>query len=165
MIWKWQAIRLPDSVILRSTLSFSMGTRGVDQKVHTRQKHTFTTPTTLAEFMIIVNKTGGIYQKQNWCFSQITFSHGLVLSLRMSGTFQSAFFKWYTNSFKKQSSMLAACTGSDLHDGQSGGQSHTETEVQPSSPRRERGRTVETKEEENKRENVFALQNLSEYSL
>lgn len=67
MVWERQAIRAPDSVIPRSALSSCMGTWGVDQKIRTRQKRTFTTPTALTAsgFMIIVNKTGGIYQKQN----------------------------------------------------------------------------------------------------
>lgn len=152
MVWKRQAIRPPDSMILRSALSSSMGTRGVDQR-SPLDKSTRTTPTTLAasEFMIIVNKTGGISQKQNWCFSQISYSHCVPSQhLRMSGIiqadsyFHNALFKSYTNLFKKQSSMSAACTAlhcqSDLNDGQTVGRSHTKIGVQPRRHRTERGR-------------------------
>lgn len=104
-------------------------------KIHTRQKHKFTTPTTLTanEFMMTVNGTGGIYQKQNCCLYQVSFSHCVVfirtLQLKsewnntgrfLFSFFTSAFWKWHSRRARILSEVF------DLYTGQTVGRSRTE---------------------------------------
>ena len=152
MVRKWQAIRPPGRMMLRSTLSSNQAARGGDQRSPPDKR----TAASLNASEFTINKSGWHSLKPTWAW-------GWVEEFRQIVFFSPAIFEWWMHLIKKQSFVLDSCGScvvsvSDLQDVQTAGRSHPGTEAEPSVHRRDRRRT-------DKKESKRKMGNLSELSL